>query len=138
MLFDEDGSLWALVRRDADTFTAQLGFAKAPYRRWQWKDLGEYIGGPVMHRLSSEHALVAGRVWTGKQVYTQVWLLHLPSAKLLPLIRLPSGGDNSYPGMVIKGDALYLSYYSAHIDGQPRVYLATLTGINTLLNIIKQ
>lgn len=135
---DPTGKLWALVRRDADTFTAQLGVSQAPYTRWRWQDLGRYIGGPVWHPLTRDTMLVAGREFTGKALVTRVWTLHLATGKLTPCLTLPSAGDNSYPGLHIRGDAIYLSYYSQHLDNQVRVYLARVTGANRLRDVVEE
>lgn len=138
LLISENGTITALVRRDADTFTAQLGTSKPPYRKWHWRDLGGYIGGPDMIKLTDNTALVCGRKWTGKRFVTQLWTLHLPTAKLTPQLALPSAGDNSYPGLVIDGDTLYVSYYSSHIDSETRVYLARISGLDELRNIVEE
>ncbi|MEW9797595.1 hypothetical protein [Alteromonas sp. CYL-A6] len=138
LFFDQNQTLWALVRRDADTFTAQLGKADAPYTRWQWQDLGEYIGGPAWLPLTGDTMLVAGRRWDGKHLRTCLWLLNRTSGALEVLMTLPSAGDNSYPGLVITGDTLHVAYYSEHVDRQSRVYLATLSGLEKLRDVIKQ
>ena len=39
------------------------------------------------------------------------------------LIKLPSGGDTSYPGMVWHNNMLYISYYSSH-EAKTNIYLA--------------
>jgi len=41
------------------------------------------------------------------------------------LLTFPSGGDNSYPGFVVKGKELWVSYYSGH-EGRTSIYLAKL------------
>ncbi len=132
MHVDSNGNMWALVRRDADSFSAQLGFSKAPFTRWYWHDLGKYIGGPAWVPLTKTTMLVAGREWTGKALVTTLWTLNLSNKKLDKILTLPSGGDNSYPGLAIDGDTLYVSYYSGHLDNETRVYLATLRGITAL------
>lgn len=132
LIIDQCEQITALVRRDADTFTAQLGQSKPPYRQWHWKSTGTYVGGPAITPLTSSHALVAGRRWTGRKLVTQLWRMNLSNAVLTPLITLPSAGDNSYPGLVLQGDNLYMSYYSGHIDNQTRVYFAKLSGLNAL------
>ena len=132
ILFSQNGSATAVVRRDADSYSAMLGESSPPYTSWTWKDLGCYIGGPVMYALSETHYLVAGRDWDGEVSTTKIWLLEKETAQLSVLFTLPSGGDNSYPGMVIDGDTLYLSYYSSHIDESTRVYLAEISGLNAL------
>ncbi len=128
--FTSDSTLVTVVRRDADSFTAQLGISKPPYRRWEWKDLGVYIGGPVMHLLSDDTALVAGRSWDGRALHTRLWLLDTVTGKLTTLSVLPSGGDNGYPGLSIYDNTLLMSYYSSHIDNQSRMYLATFSLAN--------
>lgn len=138
LYFEPGGKLWALVRRDADSFSAQLGCAYPPYTRWQWHDLKEYIGGPVMQPLCEDWMLVGGRQWTGKKLQTRLWAMQLSSHSLHPLAVLPSAGDNSYPGVVIDGDSVWVSHYSGHIDNQARVYLTRLRGVNALLDVIKQ
>jgi len=40
-------------------------------------------------------------------------------------IRLPSGGDCSYPGLVWHEDLLWMSYYSSH-EGKASIYLARI------------
>jgi hypothetical protein len=44
---------------------------------------------------------------------------------LTEALALPSGGDTSYAGMVIKDGILWVSYYSSH-EGKTSVYLATV------------
>jgi hypothetical protein len=125
--FADDDTAYALIRRDADSCTAQLGVAKPPYKRWQWFDLGEYIGGPVMLKLDAVKALVAGRYWQGLNPRTALFELDLQSAKLQLKLILPSAGDCSYPGLVLKDKTLYVSYYSSHIDNKSNIYLASVS-----------
>ena len=40
-----------------------------------------------------------------------------------PVLILPSGGDNSYPGLVWHDDLLWISYYSSH-ETNTSIYLA--------------
>ena len=124
LVFTSDGCAVALVRRDADTCTAQLGRARPPYRHWQWQDLGHYVGGPVMTLTSDNTAIVAGRQWQHAGPKTVVWTLNLSTASLQKQLELPSAGDCSYPGLVVQDGNLYISYYSSHEGGQARVYLA--------------
>jgi hypothetical protein len=126
MAFTKDGTSYAIVRRDADTFSAQLGSSKPPYKYWNWRDLGDYIGGPAMHLLNDKTALVAGRTFCNGKAKTAIWSLCLEKAILQPELILPSSGDTSYPGLVIEGDVAYLSYYSCHIDQKSSIYLAKL------------
>lgn len=138
LYLDQNKVMWAIVRRDADSYSAQLGCAKAPYTQWQWFDLGCYIGGPVWASLSEEHMLVAGRDWDGKKTLTTaIWSLSLKTKTLTKQLTLPSGGDTSYPGLVVEGDILKMSYYSSHIDQQSRVYLAQISGLDSLKKVLE-
>ncbi|MBW7893099.1 MAG: hypothetical protein H3C48_19170 [Chitinophagaceae bacterium] len=40
---------------------------------------------------------------------------------LREVIQLPSSGDCSYPGLLVKGKWLYVSYYSTH-EGKSAIY----------------
>ncbi|MGS2720397.1 hypothetical protein [Paraglaciecola aestuariivivens] len=115
---------YALVRRDADSFTAQLGHSQAPFKQWRWTDLGRYLGGPTMLALNQNYALVAARIVKQKKLVTALLTMHLETGHLQELMVLPSSGDNSYPGCVLEGHNLYLSYYSSHQDNKSCVYLA--------------
>ena len=63
----------AIVRRDADSYSAQLGHSVFPFTRWRWTDLGFYLGGPVMQLLNEQVALVAGRVVSDGKLKTAVF-----------------------------------------------------------------
>ncbi|MCF2948147.1 hypothetical protein L0668_08520 [Paraglaciecola aquimarina] len=131
-----NNTAFALVRRDADTYSAQLGVSHFPYKKWQWTDLKAYIGGPAMLKINENTLLIAGRVVQGKQLVTGLLSLNIDTlkanklnvvSKLLKLHTiLPSSGDNSYPGLVLKNGSLYVSYYSSHESNKTNVYLSKL------------
>lgn len=127
MCFSKDGTAYVILRRDSDSFSAQLGTSKAPYTQWLWKDLGFYLGGPNMLKLDENNALLAGRVIHMNKFVTAILHLELKSAKVTEKLILPSAKDNSYPGMVRRGNTLFVSYYSSHEDNQAHIYLAELT-----------
>ncbi|WP_281715535.1 hypothetical protein [Alteromonas sp. CyTr2] len=86
--------------------------------------------------LSENLYIVSGRHvdWGSHQFTTKVWLSDSVTKMFTELKTLPSGGDTSYPGLVIEGDNLYVSYYSSHIDNEARVYMGHLTGVEALTN----
>ena len=129
LLFDDGDNASVFLRRDADTFSAQFGHAAPPYSSWEWHDLGVYIGGPAAVFLGEGKLLVSGRHvdWEKRSFSTRLWHFDVKSKKLTELITLPSGGDTSYPGLVLDNDILYVSYYSSHCDEEARVYLAKLS-----------
>lgn len=126
LLFTQNDKAYALVRRDADSFSAQLGISSSPYTRWQWHDLGQYIGGPIMLTKNTSQVWVAGRRYHNGKLQTALWLLDLSSKQLHLQLLLPSGGDNSYPGLIKQEKHLWMSYYSSHQSGQAAIYLAKI------------
>ena len=42
------------------------------------------------------------------------------------VLELPSGGDTSYPGMVMHQGLLWMSYYSSHEAHKTSIYLAKI------------
>jgi hypothetical protein len=120
--FDGNGEALCLQRRDGAENTALLGRAKPPYDKWQWTDLGKFLGGPNFIRRPSGQWIAAGRI-IGKKPHAVVALLDVEKGELTPLLTLPSGGDCSYPGMVFHDGLLWISYYSSH-EGKTSIYLA--------------
>ncbi|MDO6765756.1 exo-alpha-sialidase [Agarivorans sp. 1_MG-2023] len=119
----DDGAALCLLRRDKDSGTGQLGYAKPPYLDWQWQDLGIPIGGPAMLKLDDGRLLCAVRLY--QPVRTSLCWLDADQGKLNEVQVLPSDGDTSYPGLVQQGNAIYCSYYSSHED-KTAIYLAEL------------
>jgi hypothetical protein len=126
IIFDSNSNAYALVRRDADTGSAQLGYSKPPYTQWSWRDLKIYIGGPAMIKLDDSHAIAGGRLWTASGPKMALYALNLKKATMLPTLVLPSAGDSSYPGLVLTQNKLLVSYYSSHIDNKSSIYLAEI------------
>lgn len=126
--FGTDGTCYALVRRDRlgdESTSAILGISKPDYTQWQWKDLGSEFnrfGGPNFIRIPGGHWIAAGRMYDGSS-YTGLAYLDVKKGTMTKLTKLPSGRDNSYPGLVWHNDTLYVSYYSGH-EGKTSIYLA--------------
>jgi hypothetical protein len=51
-----------------------------------------------------------------------------PEGKTTKLLTLPSGGDCSYPGFLLKDDILFVSYYSSH-EEKTAIYLAKIADL---------
>ncbi len=121
--FDDDGTAYCLHRRDGpDGNSAFLGVASPPYTEWQWHDLGIRFGGPNFVRLPNGAWVGAGRLYDGG-ARTELTHLDVKQGTMKPILRLPSGGDTSYPGMVWHDGMLWVSYYSSH-EGRTSIYLA--------------
>jgi len=126
LVFDGDGSCLCLLRRDAKgkDGSAQLGIARAPFTEWSWKDLGMRVGGPALTRLPDGRFIAAGRFYEPAAHTALAWL-DPGAGKLTPFLKLPSGGDTSYPGLVFRDGILRVSYYSSH-EGKTSIYLASV------------
>jgi hypothetical protein len=119
-----DGGLAILVRRDPHTAPARIGHSAPPFEEWTWADLPEHLGGPELLVLGDGRLLAAGRVYRDGAARTAIGELSL-DGDFRELTVLPSGGDTSYPGAVLEGSDLLLSYYSSH-EGRTSVYVARL------------
>lgn len=122
LAFLPDGTCLCLLRRDGEPGTGKLGRARPPYREWTWQDLGVRIGGPQLLRLPDGRLVAGVRLYDGS-VRTSLCWLDADAGRLTEFLKLPSGGDCSYPGLVWHDDLLWVSYYSSH-EGGTRIYLA--------------
>lgn len=124
--FAAGGECLALVRREAGDRNGWLGRALPPYRDWKWESIGRPIGGPDMLLDSSGQIWIAGRDQgpDGPRTAIGPWR----EGAWRPRVTLPSGGDNSYPGMALRGGTLWIGYYSSH-EGRAAIYLARIRGL---------
>jgi hypothetical protein len=122
LIFQPDDTALCLLRRDGKPGSAKLGVAKPPYTQWEWKDLGLKLGGPHMLRLPDGRIVAAGRLYDGSVRTALLWL-DPTLGKATEFLKLPSGGDTSYPGLVWHENLLWISYYSSH-EGKTSIYLA--------------
>ena len=122
LLFLPDDTALCLLRRDGNPSSGKLGFAKPPYTAWDWKDLGAKIGGPHHLRLPDGRIVAAVRLYDGTVRTSLAWIDTDPT-KLTEFLKLPSGGDSSYAGLVWHENLLWISYYSSH-EGKTSIYLA--------------
>jgi hypothetical protein len=89
------------------------------------------LGGPEFIVLPDGKLVGAtrGHLENGKRNTYLAWLER--DGAVRPIVSLPSGGDTSYAGMVLRGDRLLVSYYASH-EGKSAIYLATLN-LKTLM-----
>jgi hypothetical protein len=123
--FGSDGKCYCLQRCDGQPNHAYLGSAAAPFKEWRWEPLDRFIGGPNLLELPNGRWIAAGRIFDGNKPKTALMELAVESAKVVPILDLPSGGDCSYPGLVWHNDQLWMSYYSSH-EGKTSIYLAVV------------
>ena len=120
--FLPDKSMIALVRRDGAGAPGYIGQSQAPYDSWEWNELDARLGGPNFLRLPDGRLLCATRDYESEERKTILAFIKL-DGQFEKAITLPSGGDTSYPGLVLKEDILYVSYYSSH-EEKTAIYLA--------------
>jgi len=125
-LFLTDGRMMIVVRNDQ---SMDLGFSSAPYTDWQWKKKELWLGGPDLIQLPDETIVLGTRAYEedeqGKDIrHTVVGTLSL-DGEFGERVRLPSGSDTSYPGMVLYQGQLWVTYYSNH-EKRASIYLAKI------------
>lgn len=130
-----NGSETSLVFLEDDTMVALarphwVGNSKPPYREWQWTRFAGYqensrhgdIGGPACIVLPDGSIWGSGRLYAHRK---RTVLARMTPTSYEPVLDLPSGRDNSYPGMVWHDGLLWMSYYSGH-EGKVDIYLAKI------------
>ena len=122
ILFLKDGSALCLLRRETGNKMALLGSSKPPFTKWSWRELNLRIGGPNMIQLPDGRILAATRLYQPRQRTSLSWVDPV-NGKMTECLKLPSGGDTSYAGMVQHDRQLWVSYYSSH-EGKAAIYLA--------------
>ena len=123
--FMPDGIAHMLLRRDGGpSGEALLGTSEAPYQDWEWAKLGERMGGPAMLRLPNNRLLTVVRRY-GETQWTELGFIDPDTADYTAALKLPSGGDNSYAGLVWHDGLVWMSYYSSH-EGKASIYLAKI------------
>lgn len=120
LVFDNNHTAYCLLRRDPEQ--GLFGTAQPPYTHWQWHETGHRIGGPQLIQLPDQRLLACVRLYDNC-VRTSLCLLDQHSGRLTEQLALPSGGDCSYAGMVVRNNRLFISYYSSH-EGKTAIYLA--------------
>ncbi|MFN0102519.1 MAG: sialidase family protein [Bryobacteraceae bacterium] len=125
--FLPDGRMVALTRRTWDDGNiAWIGTSKPPYKDWTWNPSGYFIGGPNVAILPNGLWVAGGRLYEGgdrTKPHTEIG--ELTPTGFTPKLRLPSGGDSSYPGFVWHDNLLWTLYYSSH-EGKTSIYLAKI------------
>ena len=124
LVFLSDDICYCLLRQDGRPNSGCLGKSRPPYTEWTWKKLGVRIGGPRMIRLPDGRLIAVVRLYDSP-VRTSVCWLDPKKGTLTEALKLPSGGDTSYAGMVWHDGLLWISYYSSH-EGKTAVYLAKI------------
>lgn len=93
-----------------------------PYQEWKQRPAGIHLSGHCVHTFRGVTYLLSRTMDdSGKQTGTAVYTYADGQPTLY--CTLPSGGDCSYPEVVLIGDEMVVSYYSSH-EGPANIYLA--------------
>lgn len=118
-----DGEMIMMVRRERGEQKGLWGRSKSPYTDWIWTDARMRFGGPDFAALNDDLLIAGTRVYDTPS-YTGLFLVNR-AGQFKKFLRLPSGGDNSYPGFVVGKDKVYVSYYSSH-EGNSSIYFVEI------------
>ena len=124
--FLSDGQMVILIRRDPGK--ALLARAAPPFSDWTWVEEPLHIGGPDFLVAGDGSLMIGGRSFAHPgHVRTVLYRGTLDGGLDERYVLLPSGGDTSYPGLLVEGDHLWVSYYSSEgADGKAAIFLAKL------------
>ncbi|WP_018628701.1 hypothetical protein [Niabella aurantiaca] len=112
--FDKQDNMYVLVRCESGGRNGILMVAPPPYYLFTQYPLKMRLGGPDFEFLSDTTLCMGTRFYTsGKPDSTAIYITDL-KGNVKKRFPLPSGGDCSYPGMVLYNDTLWTSYYSSH------------------------
>lgn len=121
--FDAKDNMYVLIRREAGDQLGVLAKGSSPYKEFEYTKLDIRLGGPNFIFLDDERIIMGTRMY-GENTATGILVTDL-KGKILKTIKLPSGGDTSYPGMLFYKDKLWVVYYSSH-EEKSSIYLATI------------
>ncbi len=125
--FRPDRKMFVLIRDGGGhSVSAYYGHGNPPYDSLSILPLDHGLGGPNLAYLPNHTWLLGTREWPEErpdclnEAVTVFMQLH-ENGSYRRLFVLPSEGDTAYPGMVIRGDHLHITYYSGH-EGWPSIY----------------
>lgn len=121
--FGKDNEMYILIRREGGSKMGWLAKSFPPYTSWDFTELDFQMGGPNFLFLNDSELIIGTRNYIGDPK-THLLVTDL-KGKVRKTIELPSGGDTSYPGMLIYDDFLWVSYYSSH-EGNSQIYLSKI------------
>lgn len=118
--FLSGAEMMIIIRRGGDDQLGMMGTSKPPYTDWSWDKLDFKLGGPNFEIIPINKILIGTRVYSEDGPYTAL-LLGKKGEPFKEVFKLPSGGDNSYPGIFSIAGYVWLSYYSSH-EGKASIY----------------
>lgn len=119
-----DKTMLMMVRRDSGDCKGYWGTSSPPYTDWNWKIMDFRLGGPDFILLNDDLLVAGTRSHFIPSAPKTIILTGNKKGVFQEKYILPSGGDTSYPGFLIVGNQLWVSYYSSHETPKASIYLA--------------
>ena len=121
--FDHNNNMHVMIRRELEDKLGVMAQSPSPYADWIYKKMYTRLGGPnFIFDKNQTNIIAATRIHEANTLSTGI-LIGNTSGDFKEILRLPSGGDTSYPGLLMFGGYMWISYYSSH-EGKTSVYLA--------------
>lgn len=122
--FLPDDTMAILLRGEEKDRHAWIGSSRPPYADWSWQETQSTAQGPNFLVLGDGRMFYAGRNFESNAAHLAFGRMTLTELK--PELRLPSGGDCSYPGLAMAdAQTFWMSYYASH-EGKAAIYLARI------------
>lgn len=113
-----DGQVWIITRANDAAGDAEWFRSDAKMLKWTGSATGVLVHSPAIEAWK-DRVFMAGRGGKSGSYVTRLW--EITDGKLNEKVTLPSGGDNSYPGLLADPasleagtPALFVSWYSQH------------------------
>jgi hypothetical protein len=125
--FDDQNRMYMLIRRELKDKMGILATAVAPYDKQEQYPLPVRLGGPNFVLRGDSTLILGSRLYEGGSDKTSTGIMISDTkGHIRKTVRLPSAGDNSYPGMLIYKKHLWVSYYSTNRDSVTAVYITRI------------
>lgn len=127
--FKQDGTMVALIRTQKHGLIATSTFSSG-YKDWKFQILPCRLGGPNF-LIKPDGEMIAGTRYffleKDNHLSFGTVIAFMDEKTLIPLMKLKSGNDNSYPGMILEdnGDISFL-YYSGQSDDTTDLYITRI------------
>lgn len=123
--FDRENNMHVMIRRELDDKLGVMAKSTYPFIDWTFKKMSNRLGGPnFIFDEKQKNMIAATRIHEANSLSTGILIGNI-AGDFKEILRLPSGGDTSYAGMVWYGKFLWISYYSSH-EGKTSIYLAKI------------
>lgn len=119
--FDKQGAMHVIVRNEDERRIGHYGLSQPPYDQWNWNRIETRLGGPNFVQLPAGDWILGTRDYQQDPKTTLGFVTS--DGEFKKAVTFPSGGDTSYPGMVVHDGWLWVSYYASH-EGKSSIYLA--------------